>query len=43
VDQDADRYGASAEVMELAEKMQLPVAVATTAIAVIDLKVPYHQ
>src|SRR5215472_14889368 len=27
VDQDAGRYGAAAEVMELAEKMQLPVAV----------------
>ncbi len=42
VDLDADRYGAAADVMALAEKMQLPVAVATTAIAVIDQTFPYY-
>jgi len=42
VDLDADRYGAAAEVTELAGKMQLPVAVATTAIAVIDQTFPYY-
>src|ERR1700683_3082374 len=35
-DLDTDRYGVAAEVMALAEKMQLPAAVATTAVAVID-------
>jgi indolepyruvate decarboxylase len=42
VDLDADRYGVAAEVMALAEKMQLPVAVATTAVAVIDQTFPYY-
>jgi indolepyruvate decarboxylase len=42
VDLDADRYGATGEVMALAEKMQLPVAVATTAVAVIDQAFPYY-
>jgi indolepyruvate decarboxylase len=42
VDQDVDRFGVAAEVMALAEKMQLPVAVATTAIAVIDQTFPYY-
>ena len=42
VDLDADRFGVAAEVMALAEKMQLPVAVATTAIAVIDQTFPYY-
>ena len=42
VDLDADRFGAAAEVMELAEKTQMPVAVATTAIAVIDQTFPYY-
>jgi len=41
-DLDADRYGAAVEVMALAEKMQMPVAVATTAIAVIDQTFPYY-
>jgi indolepyruvate decarboxylase len=36
VDQDVDRYGAAAEVMGLAEKMQLPVAAVNAAKAVID-------
>ena len=42
VDLDADRYGAAAEVMALAEKMQLPVAVVATARAVIDETFPYY-
>lgn len=42
VDLDADRFGATAEVMELAEKMQLPVAVISTAKAVIDETFPYY-
>jgi len=42
VDLDADRFGAAAEVMELAEKMQLPVAVISTAKAVIDETLPYY-
>jgi indolepyruvate decarboxylase len=36
VDLDADRFGVATEVMGLAEKMQLPVAVASPAKAVID-------
>jgi indolepyruvate decarboxylase len=36
VDSDADRFGAVAEVMGLAEKIQAPVAVVSTAKAVID-------
>jgi indolepyruvate decarboxylase len=42
VDQDADRYGAAAEVMELAAKMQLPVAVTGPAKAVIDETFPQY-
>jgi indolepyruvate decarboxylase len=42
VDQDADRYGAAAEIMELAAKMQLPVAVTGPAKAVIDETFPYY-
>jgi indolepyruvate decarboxylase len=42
VDQDAARYGAAAEVMGLAEKMQLPVAVTGPAKAVIDETFPYY-
>lgn len=42
VDLDADRFGAAAEVMELAEKMQLPVAVISTAKAVIDETFSYY-
>jgi indolepyruvate decarboxylase len=42
VDQDVDRYGTASEVMELAEKMQLPVAVTGPAKAVIDETFPYY-
>jgi len=42
VDQDADRYGAAAEITELAEKMQLSVAVTGPAKAVIDETFPYY-
>jgi indolepyruvate decarboxylase len=42
VDLDADRYGVAGEVMALAEKAQLPVAVATTAVAVIGQTFPYY-
>jgi indolepyruvate decarboxylase len=42
VDQDAGRYGAAAEVMELAGKMQLPVAVTGPAKAMIDETFPYY-
>ncbi len=42
VDLDADRFGAAGEVMRLAEKAQLPVAVAPTAKAVIDETFPYY-
>lgn len=42
VDLDADRYGAAREVMGLAEKMQLPVAVACPAKAVIDETFPHY-
>ncbi|HEX6523563.1 MAG TPA: thiamine pyrophosphate-binding protein [Streptosporangiaceae bacterium] len=41
-DQDADRYGAAGELMELAEKMRLPVAVTGPAKAVIDETFPYY-
>ena len=42
VDQDVDRYGVAAEVMGLAEKMQIPVAVTGPAKAVIDETFPYY-
>jgi indolepyruvate decarboxylase len=42
VDLDAGRYDAAGEIMRLAEKAQLPVAVATTAKAVIDETFPYY-
>jgi indolepyruvate decarboxylase len=42
VDLDADRFGAAGEIMRLAEKMQLPVAVAPTAKAVIDETFPHY-
>lgn len=42
VDQDVDRYGAAGEVMQLAEKMQLPLAVTGPAKAVIDETFPYY-
>ena len=42
VDQDADRYGAAAAIMELAAKAQIPVAVTGPAKAVIDETFPYY-
>ncbi len=42
VDLDADRFGVATEIMGLAEKMQLPVAVAAPAKAVIDETFPYY-
>ncbi|MET9026651.1 thiamine pyrophosphate-binding protein [Nocardia sp. NPDC004168] len=42
VDLDADRFSVAAEVMELAEKMQLPIAVSSTAKAVIDETFPHY-
>jgi indolepyruvate decarboxylase len=42
VDLDADRFGAAGEIMRLAEKTQLPVAVAPTAKAVIDETFPHY-
>jgi indolepyruvate decarboxylase len=42
VDLDADRFGVAKEIMSLAEKMQLPVAVASTAKAVIDETFPHY-
>jgi len=42
VDQDVDRYGAAADVMELAGKMQMPVAVTGPAKAVIDETFPQY-
>jgi indolepyruvate decarboxylase len=42
VDLDADRFGVATEIMGLAEKMQLPVAAAATAKAVIDESFPHY-
>jgi indolepyruvate decarboxylase len=42
VDQDVDRYGAATEVMGLAEKLRLPVAVTGPAKAVIDETFPHY-
>jgi indolepyruvate decarboxylase len=42
VDRDVDQYGVATEVMGLAEKMQLPVAVTGPAKAVIDETFPYY-
>jgi indolepyruvate decarboxylase len=42
VDLDVDRFGVAAEVMELAEKMKLPVAACSTAKAVIDETSPSY-
>jgi indolepyruvate decarboxylase len=42
VDEDVDRYGAATEVMGLAEKMQMPVAVVNAAKAVIDETFPHY-
>src|SRR5262245_12321995 len=42
VDADADRFGVVSELMELAEKMQVPVAVINSAKAVIDETFPHY-
>ena len=42
VDQDIDRYGAAAEVVGLAERLQMPVAMTGPAKAVIDETFPYY-
>src|SRR5262247_139102 len=42
VDADAGRFGVASEVMGLAEKMQVPVAVINTAKAVIDETFPHY-
>ena len=42
VDLDAERFGAAAQIMRLAEKAQVPVAVATTAKAAIDETFPHY-
>src|SRR6516164_4380952 len=42
VDTDADRFGAASELMALAEKMQVPVAVINTAKGVIDETFPHY-
>ena len=42
VDLDAGRFGVAAEIMGLAEKMQVPVAVVATAKAVIDETFPHY-
>jgi len=42
VDADADRYGVASELMRLAGKMQVPVAVINTAKAVIDETFPHY-
>src|SRR5580658_134862 len=42
VDQDADRYGVAGDLMRLAEKMQMPVAVTGPTKAVIDETFPYY-
>ena len=42
VDADADRFRVASDLMELAEKMQAPVAVINTAKAVIDESFPHY-
>jgi indolepyruvate decarboxylase len=42
VDEDVERYGAATEVMGLAEKLQMPVAVTGPAKAAIDETFPYY-
>ncbi len=42
VDEDVERYGAATEVMGLAEKLQLPVAVTGPAKGLIDETFPYY-
>ena len=39
---DADRFGVASELMGLAEKMQIPMAVINTAKSVIDETFPYY-
>jgi indolepyruvate decarboxylase len=42
VDADAGRFGVASDLMELAEKMQAPVAVINTAKSVIDEHFPHY-
>ena len=42
MDQDVDRYGAAAEVVGLAERLRMPVAVTGPAKAVIDETFSYY-
>src|SRR5262249_34962822 len=42
VDADADRFGVASDIMDLAEKIQAPVAVINTAKAVIDETFPHY-
>jgi indolepyruvate decarboxylase len=42
VDTDADRFGVASKLIELAERMQLPVAVINTAKGVIDEMFPHY-
>jgi indolepyruvate decarboxylase len=42
VDADADRFGVASELMELADKMQMPVAAINAAKAVIDETFPHY-
>src|SRR5215470_13939859 len=42
VDADADRFGVASDLMALADKMQIPVAVINTAKAVIDETLPHY-
>jgi indolepyruvate decarboxylase len=42
VDSDADRFGVASDLMELAEKLQAPVAVINTAKGVIDETFPHY-
>src|SRR6516225_5190938 len=42
VDADADRFGVASELMGLAEKMQVPIAVINTAKSVIDETFPHY-
>jgi indolepyruvate decarboxylase len=42
VDADADRFGVASDLMELAGKVQIPVAVINTAKAVIDESFPHY-
>jgi indolepyruvate decarboxylase len=42
VDLDTDRHGVAAEIVELATKLQIPIAAVSTAKAVIDETNPYY-